>query len=199
MSDFVFPHTVKYEIPLLNLGRQGEFFELPIAGWGSVSRRSRFKGTWHFYIDDSKFSALWKHPDAVVKTKSLCAVEPNFSTHVQMQFPVALYRIYQKRWVARYWQQCELPVFVDLYVAQQYERLNLHGVPVGWQAYATKSNQDRIDTLERHLSLAREHANGNPLRFLVYGGGDITARFCEQNDLVHVRDARNEARDGQRR
>lgn len=196
MSDLVFPHTMKYEIPLLDITRQGKFFELPVAGWGSVSRATRFRGTWHFYIDDSKFSALWKHPESILKTKAVCAVEPNFSTHEQMQFPVALYRLYQKRWVARYWQHCELSVFVDLYVAQQYEKLNLHGVPEGWQAYSTRGNDDRIEQIERHLNIARQQAAGNPLRFLVYGGADKTAEFCEKNDLVHVRDARNEARDG---
>lgn len=196
MSDIVFPHTMKYEIPILDITRQGRFFELPVAGWGSVSRKTRFRGTWHFYVDDSKFSALWKHPDSILETKAVCAVEPNFSTHEQMQFPVALYRIYQKRWMARYWQQCHMPIFVDLYVAQQYEQLNLHGVPDGWQAYATHSNNDRLDTLERHLNLARERAMGNPLRFMVYGGSDATAEFCQKHDLVHIRDARNEARDG---
>lgn len=196
MRDFVFPHTVKYEMPMLDLSRQGVFFELPVAAWNAVSRKSRFRGTWHFYIDDRKFSALWKHPDAVFKSKCVCAVEPNFSTHEQMQFPVAIYRIYQKRWVARYWQECELPVFVDLHVAQQYERLNLHGVPEGWQSYATYANDHRLDTLERQLKLAKEHAKGNPLRFMVYGGGEKTAEYCERNDLVHIRDAKNEARNG---
>lgn len=196
MSDIVFPHTAQYEIPLLDIGRQGKFFELPVAGWGHVSRKSRFKGTWHFYVDDSKFSALWKHPEAVLKTRAVCAVEPNFSTHEQMQFPVALHRIYQKRWVARWWQEQEMPVFVDLYVAQQYEALNLHGVPRGWRSYATRGNDDRLAQVARHLTQAQEHSDGLPLNFLVYGGADKTAKFCEQNDLVHVRDARNEARNG---
>jgi hypothetical protein len=47
-----------YEIPVLDINKQGDFINLPVAGWGSVSRRTRFKGTWHFYIDDSKFAAL---------------------------------------------------------------------------------------------------------------------------------------------
>lgn len=196
MSDFVFPHTVKYEMPILDIKHQGDFVNLPVAGWGSVSRRTRFKGTWHFYIDDSKFSALWKHADSIFKTKALYAVEPNFSTHQQMQFPVALYRIYQKRWLARYWQLNGIGIFVDLFVAEQYEQLNLHGVPEGWQAYATNANDSRLDTLRRQYDLAEEQAAGLPVKMLVYGGSKKTSELCEKLELVHIRDARNEARDG---
>jgi hypothetical protein len=136
VSEASFPHTAQYEIPLLDISKQAEFSILPVAGWGSVSRKTRFRGTWHFYIDDSKFSALWKHPESVLNTKAIYAVEPNFSTHIQMPFPVALYRIFQKRWLARFWQERDMGIFVDLNVAQTYQELNLQGVPLGWQSYA---------------------------------------------------------------
>lgn len=195
MSDLVFPHTTCFELPLLDIEKQGKFVDLPVAGWGSVSRRSRFRGTWHFYIDDSKFSALWKHPDTILKSKAVFAVEPNFSTHEQMQFPVALYRIYQKRWLARYWQECGMGIFVDLYVADQYKELNLEGVPKGWMSYATHTANARLESLKRQADVASDRAGGD-IRFLVYGGTDPVAKYCEDNGFTHVRYARNEARDG---
>lgn len=196
MSSFVFPHTDLYEIPQLDIGKQGDFVNLPVAGWGSVSRRTRFRGTWHFYIDDKKFSALWKHPDTLLKTKSTYAVEPNFSTHEQMQFPVALYRIYQKRWMARYWQEHDVGIFVDLNVADQYQHLNMHGVPRGWKSYATHAVDNRIKVLEKQVEFARFQCQTGKIRMLVYGGGKKVAEYCKENDFVHVRDARNEARNG---
>lgn len=195
MSDLVFPHTANYELPLLDIEKQGKFVDLPVAGWGSVSRRTRFRGTWHFYVDDSKFSALWKHPDTILNTKAVFAVEPNFSTHEQMQFPVALYRIYQKRWLARYWQECGMGIFVDLYVASRYEKMNLEGVPKGWMSYAIHTANSRLEELKRKADVASKHAQGS-IRFLVYGGTDTIAKYCEANGFTHVRYVKNEASNG---
>jgi len=196
MSDIVFPHTDAYEIPLLDLTKQGQFVELPVAGWGSVSRRGRFRGTWHFYVDDSKFSALWKHPETVLNTKAVYCVEPNFSTHQQMQMPVALHRIYQKRWLARYWQEQGMGIFADLFVSPKWAKINMHGIPRGWQSYATHAADARIDDLDEQVKRAQDHATGLPLRMLVYGGGQTVATYCQKHDLIHIRDARNESRDG---
>jgi len=195
LSSFIFPHTDLYEIPQLDITKQGDFINLPVAGWGSVSRRTRFRGTWHFYIDDAKFTALWKHPETLLKTKSIYAVEPNFSTHEQMQFPVVLYRLYQKRWLSRYWQEHDVGIFVDLNVADCYQQLNLLGVPSGWQSYATHAVDSRLDLLEKHVEMAQSHAK-DKIKMLVYGGGKKTARYCEEHDFAHIRDARNEARNG---
>ena len=195
MNNFIFPHTSIYEIPVLDINKQGDFINYPISGWGSVSRRTRFRGTWHFYIDDSKFTALWKHPETILKTKAIYAVEPNFSTHEQMQLPVALYRIYQKRYLARYWQEHDIGIFVDLNVADHYQQLNLHGVPTGWSSYATHATDSRLDDLKEHAKIARTHAGGE-IKLLVYGGGKKTARWCEEHNFTHVRDARNEVRNG---
>lgn len=192
----IYPHTEQYELPMLDIRRQAKVVDLPVAGWGSVSRKHRFRGTWHFYVDDCKFTALWKHPESILATKAVFAVEPNFSTHQQMPFPLALYGLYQKRWLARHWQEAGMGIWVDLNVAEQYTELNLHGVPAGWQAYATNADDCRISTLMQHASLAKRHAAGNPIRMLVYGGGAGVAKVCEEHDWVHVRDARNEARDG---
>ncbi|MHC4120280.1 MAG: DUF4417 domain-containing protein [Planctomycetota bacterium] len=192
--DAIFPHTADLEIPLLLENRQADFIDLPVRGWGTVSRRSRFQGTWHFYIDDYKFRALWNKPEALLKTKAINVVECNFSTDLQMPYPVVLYRIYQKRWLARYWQEKGKGVFVDLSVPDNWAELNLEGVPRGWQAYATAANDDRLSTLQGHADIALEHAMGRDIRLLVYGGADKTAEMCADNGWVHVRDARNEAR-----
>ena len=197
VPDAIFPHTSKYEIPILDERYQADFVDLPVRGWGSVSRRTRFRGTWHFYTDDYKFSTLWKKPDTLLNTKAVNIVEPNFSTDYQMPFPVVIYRIYQKRWLARYWQQkLGLGVFVDLSVPDVCMKYNMEGVPRGWQSYATQTSDNRLHILEEHAEIARLHAAPNQIRFLVYGGNKETAEYCEENGFIHVRDARNEARNG---
>jgi hypothetical protein len=194
--DAIFPHTAELEMPILDQYKQADFVDLPVRGWGSVARRTRFHGTWHFYVDDYKFDTLWKKPDSLLTSQCVNIVEPNFSTDVQMPYPMVLYRIYQKRWLARYWQERGIGVFVDLSVAPGWEELNFQGVPEGWQSYATSANDKRLDDLEHHAELAQQHAMGRTLRLLVYGGAGKTAEMCEANGWVHVRDARNEVRNG---
>jgi len=197
VPDTLFPHTKDLEIPKLDITKQAKFYNLPIRGWDSTSRRGRFRGTWHFYVDDRKFTALWKHPESILKTKAISCVECNFSTDYQMPYPVVLYRVFQKRWLARYWQECGLEIFVDLNVADNdnWYKLNFEGVPKGWRSYATSASSSRLEVLQRQADIAKYHAEGEKLRFLVYGGGKKVAEMCAENDWVHVRDARNESRE----
>jgi hypothetical protein len=152
------------------------------------------RGTWHFYVDDEKFSGVWKHPDSVLKTKCIATVEANFSTDDQMPLALGLYQIYRKRWLARYWQEYGLPIWVDLNVARPYYDYNLLGVPKGWRSYATSASDARIEILEEHAAVAQEHAGGHPIRLLVYGGGENVRAICGERGWVNVPDARIQAR-----
>jgi hypothetical protein len=196
VPDALFPTDNELGIPLLHPDRQGVFVDLPVRGWGSVSRYTSMRGTWHFYVDDDKFQALWKHPDTPLKTKAYNCVEANYTTDDQMPFAVAAYRIYKKRWLARFWQEHGMNIFVDLNVADPYQDLNMYGVPKGWKSYATSASDSKVDLLVRQTSLATTWAGGK-IRMLVYGGGKKVAALCGANDWVHIKDARNEAREGQ--
>lgn len=189
VPDAIFPHNAKWEIPILRIDKQADFVDLPVRGWGTVSRRNKFQGTWHFYVDDTRFLALWKHPDTLLKTRAVSVVEPNFSTDWQMPLPVVLYRIYQKRWLSRYWQENNIRVFVDLNVPDNWVEYNLIGVPLGWRSYATAANERKPDLLMKQANLAIKHAESDDIRFLVYGGTNNTAKICEENNWVHVRDS----------
>jgi len=195
VPDAKFPTDNDLDIPLLRMDYQGEFVDLPVRGWGSVARSSQMRGTWHFYTDDEKFSALWKHPDGPVKSKAFNCVEANYTTDDQMPWPVGLYRIYQKRWLARYWQENNICIFVDLNVAEPFEEVNLYGVPKGWKSYATSASDSKVDLLLRQGAIAGQHAGRSKINFLVYGGGKKVAAACATNDWVHIKDARNAARE----
>lgn len=193
VPDALFPTDNGYDIPTLNQALQGDFVDAPVRGWGSVPRTTKMRGTWHFYLDDYKFSAVWKSPDRVLKTAAVSVIEPNFTTDDQMPLAVCLYRIYQKRWLARYWQEHGLRVFVDLNVAEKCDGLNLLGVPAGWRAYATSAADYCLPALERQADLAYRHA-GRDILLLVYGGGPKIRELCKDRLWVNIPDARNASR-----
>lgn len=190
VPDALFPTDGNiYGIPSLRSDYQAEFTEAPVRGWGNVARKDRMRGTWHFYVDDEKFNAVWKKPDTLLKTAAAGTVEVNFSTDDQMPLAIVLYRIYQKRWLARYWQEYGLRIWVDLNVAHQVQDYNLIGVPKGWMSYATYGQDTRLDDLEDHYTRAYALAGQRP-RFLVYGGSNGTAEWCAEHDAVHIPDTR---------
>lgn len=158
-------------IPMLRIDRQASSVVYPVIQWGTAARTSKgVAGTWSFYVDDYRFRALWVKPDTVVDTGAKVIVEPNFSVFEQTPRALALYQTYQKRWLARYWQEKGISVFVDLNVNHRWWRENLYGVPRGWKSYVTRGASDRIEELDAEYDMACEWA-GSDVSFWVYGGG----------------------------
>src|SRR4051794_36308471 len=131
VPDALFPTDNEFDIPTLDLRLQANYIHLPVMAWGSVKRNQVMEGTYHFYVDDYRFSALCDNPAALLNTRCRAAVEPNLSTSEQCGKWVALAQIGKKRWIARYWQSMNLPVFVDMNVAPDWYDLNMLGVPFG--------------------------------------------------------------------
>jgi Domain of unknown function (DUF4417) len=186
VPDALFPTDNDWQVPLLDLQRQAEAVDLPVVTWGSVARTRRMRGTWHFYCDDYRYEALWDDPSPVVNSGCASAVEPNFSIYQQTPRAVALYRIYQKRWIGRWWQSEGVKLFVDLNVSGGFEDLNLLGVPEGWRSYATRGYADQLDATEAEYTRACQRAGSEDLLFLVYGGGKAVAERCGKRGWVHV-------------
>lgn len=66
-EDRLYPSDNKFEIPCLRLDRQPKTgLLLPFAGWGSEARVRKNVATYHFYVDDYRFTAVWKHPQRVL-------------------------------------------------------------------------------------------------------------------------------------
>lgn len=190
MSDQVFPTDNALDIPVLNLDLQADGLEVPLLAWGSIKRGKRLnRGTWHFYTEDYRFVNVWKTPEALLETECNAVVEPNLSVYPQTPFAVAVELTYKKRWLARYWQEQGIKVWVDLNVSNEHSRLNLVGVPEGWRAYATHGYSERLEDLDYEYSLARERARATPL-FLVYGGGKAVADRCKERGWLHSQEHR---------
>jgi hypothetical protein len=171
VPDAKWPSDNEFEIPLLNLHWQANAVDMPFVLWGSQSRRTAQPGTYHFYTDDYRFDSLWEDPTPLVNSRCTAAVECNFSVYENTPRILALYRIYLKRWLARFWQSQGVRIFVDLNVAREFRFDNLLGVPTGWRSYATRGYEDRPNDTMNEFELACDRAGTTDILFVVYGGG----------------------------
>jgi len=178
VPDAVWASDNDWGVPLLDANLQALACDLPFKAWGSISRKSRMSGTWHFYTEDYRYEALWRDPSPVANTRCLNVVEPNYSCYDQMARAFALFQIYRKRWLARWWQSLGIRVFVDLNVAERFYDLNLLGVPKGWSAWATRGYTERVNLTEREYQIACDHAGTTSILFVVYGGGKAVKQLC---------------------
>ncbi|MDE2508138.1 MAG: DUF4417 domain-containing protein [Planctomycetota bacterium] len=194
VPDALWPSDNEWGIPLLDIGLAAKAVEYPVATWGSQNRHRHHRGLYHFYTDDERFAPLWTDPTKILSSGCPSIVEPNFSTFVQMPRAVALWAIYRKRWLARYWQSQGLHVFVDCNVDAAFADLNLLGVPKGWPSYATRAHGGNPDALESEYALAREHAGADPL-FLVVGGGNAVQTVARLRGWVWVPEHQQVVRD----
>lgn len=185
VPDSLWPTDNEWGIPLLDIERQADAFDLPIETWGAKGR-NRKAGTYHFYTEDARFATIWQKPDMLIVAGCVNAVEPNFSVYDQVPRAVALWATFRKRWLARYWQSRGVRIFVDLNVARPYDDLNLLGVPRGWRSYATRGYESRLFMTDEELAIARAHAGTDSVLFLVYGGSAKVREWCNANGAVWV-------------
>lgn len=177
--------------PSLDIRLQADRIHDPFLVWGSISRKRFMPGTYAFYCDDYKFEALWSNPATLVKTGCAVAVEPNFSLNDSMSVIVAAYHIYRKRWLAQFWQQHGVKIFVDVNVPKRFATLNLRGVPKGWSAYCTRVQKGYHADILNDYAICRQHAGREPF-FVVYGGDNGFARkLCEKHNWFWIPDKRS--------
>ena len=192
VPDTIFSTDNPQGIPVLDIDLQCSLVDMPFTAWGSIKRTSEMKGTWHFYVDDYRFTALWNKPHMVVNTGCVSLVEINFTITEQMPYPVALYKIYQKRWLSRYWQSKGIRVIADLNVAAPFLEINMLGIPDGWTSYSTHGYNDRIDDMDLEYRAAIKKAGTKKINFLVYGGGEKVKDYCMGNPAItHIDEHRN--------
>ena len=188
IPDTLFPTDNDAEIPSLRLDMQAREVSLPFLCWGEQKRTTNLLGlgTMHFYTDDYRYTALYDHPEQILRANPRNIVEPNYSLFNDMPIAFALQRIYKKRWIARAMQDRGIRIFVDLNSAQKFYKLNMLGIPMGWSSFATRGYSERLGNLEYEYEIARNWAQDNPLLFVIYGGGAICRRFAQERGCVYV-------------
>jgi hypothetical protein len=172
-------------IPMLDPSMQGVYAG-NIERWGRFSRRQPYGGVYHFYTDDYKFARVWSEPYWIVRSGCSAIVEPNYSTHPNMPKAIVLYNIFRKRWIARYCQEHDIGVFVDLCTEPTFDGMALLGVPQGWRSYATRALARRRGMLERDAQRAMERAGTDNIILLVIGGGQAEYELCQRHGWIWV-------------
>ena len=179
--DILFFSDNDWGIPTLDSNLQAEYVVVPVERWGRMARHgTTMPGTWHFYTEDYKFNNLWSNQNILRETGCVNAIEPNISTNEQMPKAVALWGVYRKRWIARFWQSQGIRIFVDLNVDRAFTEINLLGVPQGWRSYATRGYDNDIALLEYDYQIALQHANRDDILFVVLGGGKRIQAMCKE-------------------
>jgi hypothetical protein len=181
-------------VPVLDINLQADAMDQPVVRWGRISRKATMGGTWHFYTDDYKFSALWRDPSAVVNSGCVNVTEVNFSTADTMPRAAALWQVYRKRWLARYWQSKGIRVFVDLCVSNLHLDLNWLGVPKGWKAYSTRGYRAGLPDIKVQYDQACAHAGTTSLLFVVVGGCDVVRDACMEHGWLWLPEEADVAR-----
>jgi len=188
--DIVWPSDNDLQIPALLPALQADCLTAPFVLYGAKARQTN-GGTVGFYTDDYRFDALWKTPDTILSAGFRAALEPNWSVHDIAPRALAVWQTYRKRWIARYWQENGVRVFVDLNVSEHHADVNLLGVPQGWNAYATRGYTARLDATFREYERAQTLSGIDAPLFVVYGGGRKVAEAARDNGWVHVPEEMN--------
>lgn len=183
IPDTILPSDNALEIPTLRLDRQPEFVSIPFVCYGEQKRTFQMNhtGTLHFYTDDYRFSAVFEHPETILKHNPANIVEPNFSCFSETPVAFGMQAIYKKRFISRAMQEKGINVFVDLNVNSKFYKLNMIGVPRGYHSFCTRGYSDRVHYLEFEYNIAKEWAEGNRLTFIIYGGGEPCKEFARMH------------------
>lgn len=185
-NDCLYESDNEFEIPNLLLDKQAGKLLLPFAPWGADSRLRKDVSTYHFYVDDYRFEAIFKDPIKVLTSGVKALVEPNLSVYDTTPIAYGLQQIYKKRWISRYFQECGILVYVDLNVSVKFREYNMMGIPKGYNAFFTRGYTGRIEYLKMELDTAREISGLQTPNMLVYGGGDEIKAFCTENSLIYI-------------
>ena len=184
VPDAVWGSDNLYGIPMLDINMQADHLEAPFMGWGTKARKNRMTGTYHFYVEDSRFEQVWRDPLAIANSACYAIVEPNFSVYTDMPKAVALWQMFRKRWITRWLQSIGIRAFVDLNIAHKHDDLRFIGVPEGWKAYCTRAYSARLDETIIEYEQAVRHAGGGTILFVCYGGGKQAEALSQEHGWI---------------
>lgn len=187
-KDVLFESDNIFEIPNLLLEKQAGKVELPLSPWGANSRLRKDVATYHFYVDDYRFEALFKDPIKLLTSGCKAVVEPNCSCHDQTPIAWGIQLIYKKRWLARYLQECGIEVYADLNVSHKFIEYNKMGIPKGYNAFFTRGLDGWMESLKSDLQVAQEISGLERPNLVVYGGGAKIQEFCREQGLLYITD-----------
>ena len=198
VPDAVWGTDNEYGIPMLDINMQADHLEAPFMGWGTKARKNRMTGTYHFYVDDSRFEQVWRDPIDIANSACYAIVEPNFSIYTDMPKAVALWQMFRKRWITRWLQSIGVKAIVDLNIAHRHDDLRFIGVPEGWKAYCTRAYSERLDETVKEYEQAVKHSGGGTILFVCYGGGKKAEALAKEYGWIWYPDQQTQDAGGKR-
>lgn len=187
VEDRIYPTDNCYDIPVLDEFKQPKTgLLLPVSAYGAERRQRTGISTYHFYVDDYRFSSLWKDPLKIVRAGVKEVVEPNLSLFDSTPIAYGLQQIYKKRWLARFWQECGINVYADLNVSQKFYKYNILGIPKGYNAFATRGYSDRPVSLLCEYEIAQDISGLEHPNMIVYGGGEAIRKICQEKQIIYI-------------
>jgi hypothetical protein len=192
-SDFFVPDCIYnsnniYDIPILDIELQAKELLLPLKPYGAEKRTKGGVGTYHFYVDDYRFEAIWKNPVNILKSGCTQIVEPNLSLYDTTPISYGLFLIYKKRWLSRFFQGKGFTVYADLNVSEKFYEYNAMGIPDGYNSFFTRGYTGRLRYLQLEYEIAKKISGKNTPNMVVYGGSNEIKEFCAKKDLTFVKD-----------
>lgn len=186
LGDRIYESNNDFDIPNLRMdGQPASGLLLPFSAWGADTRLKKDIQTYHFYVEDYRFEAIWKDPTVVLNSGCSTVVEPNLSLFDTTPIAYGLHQIYKKRWIARYFQECGVKVYADLNVARKFYKYNRMGIPDGYNAFATRGYADRQEYLKMEIQIAREISGNDNPNMIVYGGGEKIKELCTRSNVLY--------------
>lgn len=187
LDDRIYDSDNEFDIPSLRIDRQPDNgLLLPFSGWGTDTRLKKDIQTYHFYVEDYRFTNIWNDPVKPLQGGCMELVEPNLSLFDTTPVAYGLQLIYMKRWIARFWQEYGAKVYADLNVARKFYEYNRLGIPKGYNAFATRGYADREEYLKQEINIAREISGLDKPNMIVYGGGEKIREICLQHNVLYV-------------
>lgn len=186
VPDCLFPSNNPYDIPTLLPHTQPIYVDVPLRPYGSEKRSKQGVGTYHFYVDDYRFEAIWDNPSAIIESGCKNIVEPNCSLYETTPISYGIFQIYKKRWIARFLQDYNINIFIDLNVTEKFASYNRMGIPEGYNAFFTRGYESRLNNLEKELVIAQEISGLDNPNLVVYGGGKKAKEFCYKKNLTCI-------------
>ncbi len=186
VPDCLFASDNSFDIPTLKMSKEKTYLQLPFKPYGADARTKTGVGTYHFYVDDYRFNAIWNDPTKIINSGCSAIVEPNCSLYETTPIGYGIFLIYKKRWIARFLQDFGIDVFVDLNVTEKFHEYNILGIPKGYNAFFTRGYDNRIKALEKEYQIAKDISGLDDPNFCVYGGSKKVKAFCEKHNLNFV-------------
>ena len=186
VPDAIYESDNGWGIPTLDDTMQARCIEAPIKKWGEQGHVYYTNaGLIHFYVDDIRFESIWRHPEIIADTHPHNVCEINYSMFNDMPLSFVLWRIFKKRWLARYWQARGISIFVDVFSCEKWWEYNLLGVPLTWRAFCMRGHADQENLIDDAYGRLIARSSGDKLLFLVFGGGKKIEEFCIRKNIVY--------------